>query len=106
MTETVVITGASARHRPGHRPAVRRARRQRRADRPRHAGLAGAAEDVEEAGGKALAVTADVADYGQVEDAARQVEDAVRPDRHLGQRRVHLGVRAVRRHHARRSSAG
>jgi NAD(P)-dependent dehydrogenase (short-subunit alcohol dehydrogenase family) len=40
-------------------------------------GLAGAVKDVEEAGGKALAIPADVADYDQVEAAAAAVEDAL-----------------------------
>jgi NAD(P)-dependent dehydrogenase (short-subunit alcohol dehydrogenase family) len=43
------------------------------------AGLAGAKKDVENAGGQALAIPADVADYGQVEAAAAQAEDAFGP---------------------------
>jgi NAD(P)-dependent dehydrogenase (short-subunit alcohol dehydrogenase family) len=43
------------------------------------AGLGGAAAGVEDAGGKALAISADVADYAQVEDAARQVEEFFGP---------------------------
>jgi NAD(P)-dependent dehydrogenase (short-subunit alcohol dehydrogenase family) len=37
-------------------------------------GLAGAAKDVESAGGTALPIAVDVADYGQIEQAARRVE--------------------------------
>jgi NAD(P)-dependent dehydrogenase (short-subunit alcohol dehydrogenase family) len=44
-----------------------------------NAGLDGAARDVERAGGTALAVPADVADYAQVEAAAREIEDAFGP---------------------------
>jgi NAD(P)-dependent dehydrogenase (short-subunit alcohol dehydrogenase family) len=43
------------------------------------AGLAGAKEDVEKAGGQALAIPADVADYDQVEAAAAQAEEAFGP---------------------------
>ena len=43
------------------------------------AGLAGAKKDVENAGGQALAIPADVADYGQVEASAAQAEDAFGP---------------------------
>jgi NAD(P)-dependent dehydrogenase (short-subunit alcohol dehydrogenase family) len=79
MTETVVITGASA----GIARATARLYGERGANvgliARGQAGLDGAAHDVEEAGGKALAVSADVADYGQVEDAARQVEDFFGP---------------------------
>ncbi len=79
MTETVVITGASA----GIARATARRFGQRGANlgliaRGR-AGLAAAVRDVEEAGGKALAITADVADYDQVEDAAGQVEEFFGP---------------------------
>ena len=74
MTQTVVITGASA----GIARATARlfgvrgdnvgliARGQ--------AGLDGAAQDVIEAGGRALAVPADVADHAQVESAATKIE--------------------------------
>jgi NAD(P)-dependent dehydrogenase (short-subunit alcohol dehydrogenase family) len=79
MTETVVITGASA----GIARATARLYGERGANvgliARGQAGLAGAARDVEEAGGKALAISADVADYGQVEDAAREVEDFFGP---------------------------
>jgi NAD(P)-dependent dehydrogenase (short-subunit alcohol dehydrogenase family) len=43
------------------------------------AGLDGAVRDVQRAGGTALAAPADVADYAQVEAAARQIEDAFGP---------------------------
>jgi NAD(P)-dependent dehydrogenase (short-subunit alcohol dehydrogenase family) len=79
MSETVVITGASA----GIARATARLYGERGANvgliARGKAGLAGAARDVEEAGGKALAISADVADYHQVEDAARQVEDFFGP---------------------------
>ena len=79
MTETVVITGASA----GIARATARLYGGRGANvgliARGQAGLDGAVRDVEEAGGKALAVSADVADYGQVEDAARQVEEFFGP---------------------------
>jgi NAD(P)-dependent dehydrogenase (short-subunit alcohol dehydrogenase family) len=79
MTETVVITGASA----GIARATARLYGERGANvgliARGKAGLAGAARDVEEAGGKALAISADVADYEQVEDAAREVEDFFGP---------------------------
>ncbi|HET7324111.1 MAG TPA: SDR family oxidoreductase, partial [Halococcus sp.] len=42
-------------------------------------GLEGAKEDIEEAGGEALTIQTDVADYEQVEDAAAQVEDEFGP---------------------------
>ena len=79
MTETVVITGASG--------GIGRATARRFGERGASvgliargdSGLAGAADDVEQAGGKALAVPTDVASYGQVEDAARQVEEHFGP---------------------------
>ncbi|HEX5268242.1 MAG TPA: SDR family oxidoreductase [Acidimicrobiales bacterium] len=79
MTQTVVITGASA--------GIARATAQlygARGDRVGmlargQAGVDGAVKDVEDAGGKALAVPTDVADYDQVKEAARQVEDALGP---------------------------
>jgi len=79
VTQTVVITGASA----GIGRAVARLYGKRGASvgliaRGR-AGLDGAAHDVEGAGGKALAICADVADYGQVDDAAGQVEECFGP---------------------------
>ena len=79
MTETVVITGASA----GIGRATARLYGQRGANvaliARGEAGLEGAARDVEEAGGKALAISADVADYARVEDAATQVEQFFGP---------------------------
>jgi NAD(P)-dependent dehydrogenase (short-subunit alcohol dehydrogenase family) len=79
MTQTVVITGASA--------GIGRATAQvygARGDSVGllargQAGLDGAVKDVEHAGGRALAVPVDVADYEQVKDAARRVEDALGP---------------------------
>jgi NAD(P)-dependent dehydrogenase (short-subunit alcohol dehydrogenase family) len=79
MTQTVVITGASA--------GIGRAVAQlygRRGDRVGllargRAGLEGAVKDVEHAGGTALAVPTDVACYDEVEEAARQVEEALGP---------------------------
>jgi NAD(P)-dependent dehydrogenase (short-subunit alcohol dehydrogenase family) len=78
-SQTVVITGASA----GIGRATARLYGQRGANvgliaRGR-AGLDGAGRDVEEAGGKALAISADVADYQQVAGAARQVEELFGP---------------------------
>jgi NAD(P)-dependent dehydrogenase (short-subunit alcohol dehydrogenase family) len=74
MTQTVVITGASA----GIGRATAKLYGERGANvgliARGQAGLGGAARNVEDAGGKALAVPADVSDYAQVEDAARQVE--------------------------------
>jgi NAD(P)-dependent dehydrogenase (short-subunit alcohol dehydrogenase family) len=77
--QVVVITGASA----GIARATARqfgARGAQVALLARgQAGLDGAAKDVENAGGKALAIPTDVADYEQVEAAARQVEDTFGP---------------------------
>jgi NAD(P)-dependent dehydrogenase (short-subunit alcohol dehydrogenase family) len=74
MTQTVVITGASA----GIGRATAKLYGARGANvgliARGQAGLDGAARNVEDAGGKALAIPADVSDYAQVEDAARQVE--------------------------------
>jgi NAD(P)-dependent dehydrogenase (short-subunit alcohol dehydrogenase family) len=78
-TQTVVITGASA----GIGRATARLYGERGARvgliARGQAGLDGAVRDVEEAGGKALAISADVADYTQVNDAARQVEEFFGP---------------------------
>jgi NAD(P)-dependent dehydrogenase (short-subunit alcohol dehydrogenase family) len=79
MTENVVITGASA----GIARATARIYGTRGANvgliaRGR-AGLDGAVADVERGGGKALPVVADVADFGQVDDAAGQIEAALGP---------------------------
>jgi len=74
MTQTVVITGASA----GIGRATAKLYGERGANvgliARGQAGLDGAARNVEDAGGKALAIPADVSDHAQVEDAARQVE--------------------------------
>jgi NAD(P)-dependent dehydrogenase (short-subunit alcohol dehydrogenase family) len=79
MTETVVITGASG----GIGRATARLYGQRGANvgliARGETGLEAAAADVIEAGGKALVLPADVADYAQVEDAARQAEEAFGP---------------------------
>ncbi len=79
MTQTVVITGASA----GIARATARLYGER-GDRVGliargQAGLDGAAADVTRAGGTAFAVTADVSDYDQVDAAASQIEDALGP---------------------------
>jgi NAD(P)-dependent dehydrogenase (short-subunit alcohol dehydrogenase family) len=74
MTQTVVITGASA----GIGRATAKLYGERGANvgliARGQTGLAGAARNVEDAGGKALPVPADVSDFAQVEDAAQQVE--------------------------------
>ncbi|HTS98532.1 MAG TPA: SDR family oxidoreductase [Streptosporangiaceae bacterium] len=79
MTETVVITGASA----GIGRATARLYGERGANvvliARGQAGLDGAVRNVEDAGGKALAIPADVADHAQVEDAARQAEEFFGP---------------------------
>ena len=79
QTQTVVITGASA----GIGRATARlfgARGARVGLIARgQAGLDGAARDVKEAGGTALAISADVSDYDQVSAAARQVEQELGP---------------------------
>jgi NAD(P)-dependent dehydrogenase (short-subunit alcohol dehydrogenase family) len=79
MTQTVVITGASA----GIGRATARLYGERGANvgliARGQAGLDGAVRDVEEGGGKALAVSADVADFAQVQDAARQLEEFFGP---------------------------
>jgi NAD(P)-dependent dehydrogenase (short-subunit alcohol dehydrogenase family) len=74
MTQTVVITGASA----GIARATARLYGARGASvgliARGQAGLDGAAQDVLEAGGQALAVPTDVADHAQVEKAATEIE--------------------------------
>jgi NAD(P)-dependent dehydrogenase (short-subunit alcohol dehydrogenase family) len=79
MTETVVITGASG----GIGRATARLFGERGASvgliARGGAGLAGAVEDVAAAGGKAIALPADTADYKQVDDAAAQAEDLLGP---------------------------
>lgn len=79
MTQTVVITGASA----GIGRAAARLFGQR-GDRVAliargRAGLEGAVRDVERAGGTALAVPADVADFALLDRAATEIEDAFGP---------------------------
>jgi NAD(P)-dependent dehydrogenase (short-subunit alcohol dehydrogenase family) len=78
-TQTVVVTGASA----GIGRTTARLFGQRGARvaliARGQAGLDGAARDVEEAGGTALAISADVADYDQVVAAARKVEEQLGP---------------------------
>jgi NAD(P)-dependent dehydrogenase (short-subunit alcohol dehydrogenase family) len=79
QNQTVVITGASA----GIGRATARlfgARGARVGLIARgQAGLDGAARDVEQAGGTALAISADVSDYDQVTAAAHQVEQELGP---------------------------
>jgi len=79
QSQTVVVTGASA----GIGRATARLFGARGASvgliARGQAGLDGAARDVEEAGGKALAVSADVADYAQVTAAAQQIEERFGP---------------------------
>jgi NAD(P)-dependent dehydrogenase (short-subunit alcohol dehydrogenase family) len=77
--QTVVVTGASA----GIGRATARLFGERGASvgliARGEAGLDGAVRDVEDAGGKALAISADVADYDQVMAAAREIEQALGP---------------------------
>jgi NAD(P)-dependent dehydrogenase (short-subunit alcohol dehydrogenase family) len=77
--QTVVVTGASA----GIGRATARLFGERGASvgliARGEAGLDGAVRDVEEAGGKALAITAEMADYAQVTAAARQIEEHFGP---------------------------
>jgi NAD(P)-dependent dehydrogenase (short-subunit alcohol dehydrogenase family) len=79
MTQTVVITGASA----GIARATARLYGERGARvgliARGQAGLDGAAADVQARGGKALAISADVAEFGQVDKAASRIEDAFGP---------------------------
>jgi NAD(P)-dependent dehydrogenase (short-subunit alcohol dehydrogenase family) len=79
VTQTVAITGASA----GIGRAAARLFGQR-GDRVAliargRAGLEGAVRDVERAGGTALAVPADVADFALLDRAATEIEDAFGP---------------------------
>jgi NAD(P)-dependent dehydrogenase (short-subunit alcohol dehydrogenase family) len=79
MTQTIVITGASA----GIARATARLYGERGANlgliARGQAGLDGVVADVVQRGGKALAVSADVADYDQLKNAARQVEELFGP---------------------------
>ena len=79
MTQTVAITGASA----GIGRAVARQFAERGASigliARGHAGLDGAARDVQQAGGTALALPADVADFAQVDAAAQKIEETLGP---------------------------
>ena len=79
MTQTVVITGASAGI--GRATAQLYGRRGARVGLVARGqtGLDGAVRDVERAGGTALAVPTDVADYDQVKEASRRIEDAFGP---------------------------
>jgi NAD(P)-dependent dehydrogenase (short-subunit alcohol dehydrogenase family) len=79
MTQTVVITGASA----GIARATARLYGER-GDRVGliargQAGLDGAAADVRDAGGTAVPICADVADYAQVDAAASRIETELGP---------------------------
>jgi NAD(P)-dependent dehydrogenase (short-subunit alcohol dehydrogenase family) len=78
-SQTIAVTGASA----GIGRAAARLFGERGASvglvARGQAGLDGAAREVEEAGGTALAVSADVADYEQVTAAARQIEERLGP---------------------------
>ena len=79
MTQTVVITGASA----GIARATARLYGQRGARvgliARGKAGLDGAAADVADAGGIALPISADVADYDEVDAAATSIESELGP---------------------------
>src|SRR4051794_5290276 len=100
--QVVVVTGASGGVRPGAGPALPPPRGQGAPAAPGgigraaalafaargakvallargEAGLAGAVRDVEQAGGTALPIPADVADPDQVEAAAAQAEEALGP---------------------------
>ena len=78
-SQTIVVTGASA----GIGRATARLFGERGASvgliARGQAGLDGAAQEVEQAGGKALAVSADVANYEQIAEAARQIEERLGP---------------------------
>jgi NADP-dependent 3-hydroxy acid dehydrogenase YdfG len=79
MSRVVVVTGASAG--VGRATAVAFGQRGDRVALVArgHAGLAGAARDVERAGGRALILPCDVADAGAVDAAAQRAEDELGP---------------------------
>jgi NAD(P)-dependent dehydrogenase (short-subunit alcohol dehydrogenase family) len=79
VTATVAITGASAGiGRAAARLFAQRGNRIGPIARGQ-VGLEGAARDVQRAGGQALAVPADVADFAQVDAAAQQIEETFGP---------------------------
>ena len=100
MPETVVITGASA--------GVGRATAHAFAAQGAQIGLVArgtqglqaAAAEVENLGGKALALPLDVADPDAVEAAAESVENRFGPHRHLGELRDGDYLRPVSSHFA------
>src|SRR5215217_6153578 len=71
--------GGLWRHRPGSGAGVRRQGRPGRTAGRGETGLDGAVKDIERAGGQALAIPTDVAEYGQVEAAAEQVTGTLGP---------------------------
>ncbi len=79
MTQTVVVTGASAGIARATAPLYGARGAQVGLIARGEAGLDGAVTDVERAGGTALAVTADVADFEQVDHAASRIEDTFGP---------------------------
>ena len=105
--QVVVVTGASGGIGRAVAQRVRRPRGHRRAGGPRRGGLDGRGRG-RRAGRRhrARRCPADVADADAVFAAADQVETELGPDRRLGQRRVHLGVRPVRPDQARGVPAG
>ena len=67
-------------------------------------GLDSAADEITRAGGSALPVTADMADYSQLEAAAEKIDQSTRARRHLDQCRLQLSLRARSRRSAPRNS--